>query len=374
MATDPATGLQTGLTPQQFQSTYNLPIGQAVKTGVLTPQQAQQDYPGYQGLHPAVAQAATTPGVSLTPAQINQLQGLKGLPSGIGGVGSVVPPGAQTGIGYGMYQTPPPPTPPTSQQTSQAQQAQQKKQQALRVESMKQEFSTIVSGLTPAQVSGPQAQATAIWLARIASSLPYADAQSLLGKLPQNSTLSGLVQQYITNPQAANAAGQGAAKPTYDPLALQTMWHDVFGPIFDQTSKMAGSAGQDYMTAMNNSIAGSNLPANQQAQLKAQSGATGALLQQLASQQTKSVATQPAYDQMIAALQQASGAAQLAQGEYEKQIAYGQAAPFLGGSSGATGATGGININALLGGGAAGTGAVPAAGGTAANPLYPNLP
>jgi hypothetical protein len=280
--------------------------------------------------------------MSLTADQVHQLQ------SGLQGVTGLGVSGVPAGTGYGMYQTAP--ARPQAGQTKQ-----QAQQQAQRIESMKSEWGNIVNNLTQTQAAGTGAQSTAIWLARIAGGLPTGDASKLIGKLPQN--LQTLVNQYIANPPSAGPAGTAAgAKPAYDPLALQTMWHDVFGPIFNQTSKMAGAAGGDYMSAMNQAIAGSNLPASEQKQLTAQSGATGALLNQLAAQQTRSVATQPAYDQMIYNLQQAAAAAAAAQGEYEKYYGATQTAaqaPYLlGTATGTPGTTAPIDLSKLINPGA----------------------
>ena len=74
------------------------------------------------------------------------------------------------------------------------------------------------------------------------------------------------------------------------------MWHDVFGPIFQQTSQMALSAGTDYTTAMTSALAGSNLPANEKAQLAAQYKGMGSLMSQIGQNQTQLAVAQPSVD------------------------------------------------------------------------------
>lgn len=122
---------------------------------------------------------------------------------------------------------------------------------------------------------------------------------------------------------AAPATKAGAPPPTYDPLALQQMWANVFGPIFNQTAKMMGNIGPDYLTAMSNAIGGSNQSAQAKAQQLSQAKAMSDLLNQYGQSNLQQVATGPTLDTLMGWLQQATGAAQQAQGVAEKNIAYG---------------------------------------------------
>lgn len=241
------------------------------------------------------------------------------------------------------------------------------------------QWNTLTKTLLSSQVNGPQASSIAAKLANIANQLPYETAQGLLKKLPQNTQLSGFVSQYMQNPSLATQTASAQPASAYDPLALQTMWHDVFGPLMNTmvNAKGTGSSqtvGSNYASAMNQALAGSNLPANERSQLTGQNAATGQLMQQIANQQAGSVATQPSYDQMINWLQQATGAAQLAQGEYEKNVSYGQTAPLLGANASPVPVPGsaGNTLTALLGGGASSLSAQSQPQSQYANPLAPH--
>lgn len=150
-------------------------------------------------------------------------------------------------------------------------------------------------------------------------------------------------QQPTTTPTQQSVNPQS---PIYDPLALQTIFSTVFAPYLKQIQALNTGTGQDYLTAMQNLISGVSEPANQKAQQEQMAQANAALLGQEAKTSLSGVAATPAYDQLIATLQQAAGAATQAQGEAQKNIAYGtnyNAAQAFG--SGGTGSTAGLSPN-----------------------------
>lgn len=180
---------------------------------------------------------------------------------------------------------------------------------------------------------------------------------------------------------AAATTPAAAPAPSYDPLALQQMWANVFGPVFAQAANIAGNAGPDYLSAMTNAIQGSHQSQQVEGQQLSQAKAMSDLLQTFAGNQLQQVATGPAYDQLISWLQQATGAAQQAQGAAEKGIAYGtnlNAAAAFGVPS-ATAATSANNLSpqqaaALTQQALSGTQTGPTAttgGAAATNPLLP---
>jgi hypothetical protein len=268
------------------------------------------------------------------------------------------------------------PTPASRAKTSSK--ASPQESAAQKVEDTKKQLNTYLSGLTMAQLQGPGASQVAQKVAGMLGSLPYNDAQQIMNSNPFLKGNTPLAQAVTSAIQAGpTPAAPTAAKPSYDPLALQTMWHDVFGPAWQQASKIAGNAGTGYMDAMKNAIAGSNLPPGMQKEQTANATAMGNLLNQFGQNQSQMTMAGPSYDQLIAALGQATGAAQLAQGSAEKSIAYGQAAPFITGST-STSTTNPLSsvagAQALLNQSIAGgqTSSAPAAQ-TATNPLYPNI-
>jgi hypothetical protein len=125
---------------------------------------------------------------------------------------------------------------------------------------------------------------------------------------------------------------------------------------------------------MKQAIAGSHQSPEAQKVLSGDAQATANLLQQFGKNQAQSVPAGLSFDSLIAALGQASGQAQLAAGQAEKNIAYGQAAstaPLYGatGASPASSALGPLQAGALLNQTLGATQTSPAR-----NPLYPNLP
>src|SRR5215469_11759609 len=125
------------------------------------------------------------------------------------------------------------------------------------------QLKNILGGLSYNDASAPD-KALVQEIGELIGSQPLATAQNLLKLLPKNSGLTTAVNNYLTSGQSQTGAPQ-QPKPIWDPLALQTMWSSVFGPIFDQVKTIAGNSSQQYQNAMNNAIAGSNLPASQKA-------------------------------------------------------------------------------------------------------------
>jgi len=208
----------------------------------------------------------------------------------------------------------------------------------------------------------------------------------LLSQLPANvanqwmtKTASGFFKSYPTVQTAVSNAVQsygmpasttgGLAQPFYDPLALQTMWKDVFGPAFNTASQLAGSVGPGYLSSMQQAIAGSNATPQNKAQMTSQAQAMANLLQGYGKAQTTAAAAQIPYDTLISTLQGGAQAAQTAAGQYEMLKGYGAAMPFLN-----TSGTGG----ALTPSGAAATVQSALGGATTptatTNPFYPRTP
>src|SRR5215469_7705924 len=146
-------------------------------------------------------------------------------------------------------------------------------------------------------------------------------AKGALKGSPLLSSITSAAQNY-----GAPTPATTANKPIWDPLALQTMWHDVFGPAMQQAEGMTNATGANYLSAMKDAIAGSNASPQQQQAMLARAQAQSNLLQNNATAQTKAGIAQIPFDTLIYNLQQGAGAASLAQGEAQKQIAYGQAA------------------------------------------------
>ena len=277
-----------------------------------------------------------------------------------------------------------------SQQRS-AQEKQTKQQQAAAQKSAQQkiqdtlnQLNNMIAGASYTQVSGTGAAALGSQIGQLLATLPNATANQWLNQHSNTLKNTPLGNAITTSAQQTNATGATAQpqKPIWDPLALQTMWHDVFGPAFTQASKLAGNVGPGYLAGMQQAIAGSNASPQQRQQLSGDALATANLLQQVGKTGTQAAAAQIPFDSLIAALQQASGAAQLAQGEAQKQIAYGQTAmtaPLFGGTTGSSG-TGALNtaqagnlLNSALGGSSALTPAA-AINANQTNPLMPNFP
>jgi hypothetical protein len=178
------------------------------------------------------------------------------------------------------------------------------------------------------------------------------------------------------------AATTKAAGPVYDPLALQTMYNDVFRPVLQQANALASQSGNDYLSAMKQAIAGSNASPAQQKQQLNQAQVMSALLNNAGIKQPAAAAAQIPFDSLLAVLGQASGAATAAQGEAEKAYAVGQTAAtapyFTGGATGATSALspgGAANtLNSALSFNPSATINASQTTNPNANPLMPTLP
>jgi hypothetical protein len=222
---------------------------------------------------------------------------------------------------------------------------------------------------------------------KIGGQLAQLPNQVALNWLKQNNGVlknTGLLTAISNAAYAYNAppTTTAATKPVYDPLALQTMWHDVFGPAWNSAMKQASSSGQPYLSAMQNAIAGSNASPAQQQQMKANAQSQAALLSSLGQKQAVGSATQIPYDTLIATLQQGSAAATAAQGEAEKVYGVQQAAataPYLTGQTTGTvgSSTAGSLLQSALGGSTNAQTLTPAqqiSANQTTNPLYPNIP
>jgi hypothetical protein len=235
------------------------------------------------------------------------------------------------------------------------------------------QLNALISDPQYTAVAGTGAAALAGQIGKLLSTLPYNVANQWISKnsgkggVLSNTPLGTAVTNYM---QTGGAPSQATNKPIWDPLALQTMWHDVFGPAFNQASQIAGSVGPGYLNSMQQAIAGSNASPQAKQQMLGNAQATANLIQQTGKAATSQAATQIPFDTLIAQLQQASGTAQLAQGSAEKAIAYGQAAPFLGGA-GTSGLGGGTGISPITAGGYLNSALT---GTQTSNPLSPNIP
>lgn len=220
----------------------------------------------------------------------------------------------------------------------------------------------------------PKSQEDAQAIAAKVNLLQQAETPQTSQQAAQANALQRTQAEGNTFGQAQVAQADPAQKPLWDPLALQAMWGTVFKPIFDQVAKISGGSAQDYLANMNSLIAGSHQSPQAMAQDQSQAGAQAQLLQQLSKSSLQGVAAQPSFDALIAALQQASGAAQLYQGEAQKAIAYGtnlNAAQAFSNPGGGTTPTGTGTLTptqtaALLQGALAGS--------QTSNPLMPQAP
>jgi hypothetical protein len=267
------------------------------------------------------------------------------------------------------------------QQRTKGQQQQTQKAQAQKIEGIKKQINDLLTGsggaalVGAAQVQGAGAGALAQKVGALLAQLPYADYNQMIAA-HQNVLKGTPLGTAVTNAvQAAGAPGGAAAKPaapSYDPLALQTMWSSVFGPAFKQASQIAGTAGTGYLAGMNQAIAGAHQSPQAAQQLQGQSQAMANLLQQFGRTSAQNVPAGLTIDSIVNALAQASGAAQQAYGEAEKQVGYQQAIPYVGGST--TGGTTPTNqLNAALAGGGA-TAAQQIGANQTAPSLYPHIP
>lgn len=347
-------------------SSFNAPGSQQQQNAQQTP---FTPYTPPPIIHPQIMQAATTPGMALTAGQIGQLQGqsqptatLPGQPAQppqptlaqqqqAGGPAANSPPG-------GLFGVDPNATDPTSKKYMQAlaQQgmapgpkkgtpAQQQYQQLL--SQWNQTLGSMgVAGLTAGQVQGPAGQALAQKLAAIAAKMPNSQATSLIGQLPKN--LQTLVNGYIAQPPAPTSSASQQQSAMFDPLALQTMWKDVFGPALQSSKSLLQNTGSDYISAMTDVINQSNLPQSQKNQQLAEAKATGSMEQQLAGDSYSAAISKIPYDYITQALSTAAAQAQLAREASERAVAYGVGQTAASGA-GASGATGTQISNALIG-------------------------
>jgi hypothetical protein len=381
MATDPTTGLKTGLTPEQFAATYNMTPEQAVQLGVITQQDAERL--GYLPKTPAAPAATTSKaGPAATTSAPN---GLASLPTNLGGLTNLGPGLQGVPVRPGGFYDPsadfPQDVAARQASATKAGQAKAQKEAAQKVEDIKKQIADLTANASYAQTHGAQVNTLAQQIAPLIAQLPTADAQQLMGSgILKGTALGTAVGNYVAQGPAAGQPAKPAA-PSYDPLALQTMWKSVFGPAFDQASKIAGTVGPGYLAGMNQAIAGAHQTPQAAQQLQGQALAQANLLQQFAKTQAQNVPGGMTLDTLINALGQASGAAQLAQGAAEKNIGYQTGLLYTNPTAAAAGTTsGGLStgaVNSLL----AGSGITPAGAisanqtGTPASALYPtNIP
>jgi hypothetical protein len=381
MATDPTTGLKTGLTPEQFAATYNMTPEQAVQLGVITQQDAERL--GYLPKTPAAPAATTSKaGPAATTSAPN---GLASLPTNLGGLTNLGPGLQGVPVRPGGFYDPsadfPQDVAARQASATKAGQAKAQKEAAQKVEDIKKQIIDLTANASYAETHGADVNALAQKIAPLIAQLPSADAQQLMGSgVLKGTPLGTAVGNYAVQGPAAGQPAKPAAA-SYDPLALQTMWKSVFGPAFDQASKIAGTVGPGYLAGMNQAIAGAHQTPQAAQQLQGQALAQANLLQQFAKTQAQNVPAGMTLDTLINALGQASGAAQLAQGAAEKNIGYQQALPYTNPTAAAAGTSGGLSnsaVNSLL----AGSGITPAGAiganqttGTPASALYPtNIP
>jgi len=260
----------------------------------------------------------------------------------------------------------------------------------------------MLGNLNYQQSYGTLMPAVAQETAKLIATLPANDAMSFLNKHPalKNTALGTAVSQYAQQVGAAPAQpGNAATKPAYDPLALQTMWHDVFGPAFNQTVKIAGNAGPGYLAGMQQAIAGSNASPQQKQLMMGDAQATAALLQNTAFTPAGKprAAAQVPFDTLIANLQQSANAAGMAAGEAQRAAGmamYGQTGMgglgttglgttgisglggLTGGTTGTTGSLSPTQSAALLQQSLAGSQTSPTtlSQARATNPYLPNMP
>lgn|SRR5215472_2096727 len=274
------------------------------------------------------------PQITLTPDQLTSLQNFRGenLPA-LGQFARTLQQQQQAATQQAQTRT-------TQQQTAQRTAA-AKKAAADHQQGIIDQLNNLISSAQYTQVTGQGAQALGGQIQRLLAQLPYNVANTWMQKNSgKGGLLAGTALGTAVQQASQQAAGPtGPAKPTFDPLALQTMWSQVFGPAWNAASQMAGSVGPGYLSSMQQAIAGSNASPQQRQQMLGQAGAMANMLQATSRGQTQASAAQIPFDTLINALSQATGAAQLAQGQSEKAIAYGQALPFTSGSTtgGATG-------------------------------------
>ena len=143
-----------------------------------------------------------------------------------------------------------------------------------------------------------------------------------------------------TAPAATNAAASNPfiTSGQFDPLAMQNLMANVCAPYLNSIAGMQNNAAGEYGSAMNAALAGYNGP--DKSALQSDANATQSLISAGQNAAQESVANNPLYDNLIAQLQQATGAAQLYKGEAERDVAYGtnnQFASAVNGSSTGTG-------------------------------------
>jgi hypothetical protein len=242
----------------------------------------------------------------------------------------------------------------------------------------------MIAGASYPQMYGAGSTAFGSQIGQKLATLPATVAQQWLNQHQGALKNTPLYNAITSSAKAvgAPAAAAGAQRAAYDPLALQTMWHDVFGPAFNNAVKIAGGAGSQYLQGMQQAIAGSNASPAQQKAMLGQAQAQAALINNTAftPQGNPRAAAQIPFDTLLGTLGQATAAAQAAGGEAAKVYGVQQAAaaaPYYTG----TGSTGGnlstsgagALLNPLIGGSSA-TPASAISANQTTNPLMPNIP
>jgi hypothetical protein len=223
------------------------------------------------------------------------------------------------------------------------------KARAQHVEDVKRQVNEMLAGASYAQTHGADVNTLAQKIAPLIAQLPSADAQQLMGSgLLKGTPLGTAVGNFAVQGPAAGQPAKPAA-PAFDPLALQTMWHDVFGPAYNQARQMVGTVGPGYLAGMNQAIAGAHQSPQATKQLQGQATMMANLLQGYGNNQVAAVPAGMSFDTLINALGTYAGAAQQAQGAAEKNVGYQQAQMYANPVAGGTSTVNPANLLAGVG-------------------------
>lgn len=183
-----------------------------------------------------------------------------------------------------------------------------------------------IAGLTAGQLYGSSASTLAQQWAKAIQGMPQAEAAKLIASIPTTGNLSQDVQSDVSGLPASGTPSSPVAQGadgSYDPLALQSMFSTVFQPYLSALNQQnAGTTGQ-YLQTMNSALANDDLTAEQKKALAPQINQMGAILGLNAQTAAAGAVAGPAYDNLIAQLQQSASAAALAKSEGERAVAYG---------------------------------------------------